>query len=97
MVPTSADASSVSSVRRSRGGTTREYTLPRLEREAPELHAEVMAGRLSVHAAAVQAGIHPRRFTVVSDNPATVAGYLRRNLTPEQLAELAGLLAEEVA
>lgn len=81
---------------RSRGGTTREYTLPRLQREAPDLYAEVIAGRLSTHAAAVQAGIHPRRFTVVSDDPATVAGYLRRNLTAEQLSALAQLLVEAV-
>lgn len=74
-------------------GTTKEYTLQRLARDAPALHAEVQAGRLSAHAAAIQAGIRPRTFTVVGDDPAVVAGYIRRNLTADQIAELAELLA----
>lgn len=38
-------------------GNSRAYTLTRLQREAPELFAEVKAGKMSAHRAAIRAGI----------------------------------------
>jgi hypothetical protein len=74
-------------------GTTKDKALRRLRKDAPELHADVLAGRLSAHAAMVQAGYRPRTFTVRADSPASVAATLKRQLTTEQLAEVARLLA----
>ncbi len=73
-------------------GTSKEYALRRLRKDAPELHAEVLAGRLSAHAAMVQAGYRPRTFTVRADSAESVAATLRRRLPADQLAELARLL-----
>jgi hypothetical protein len=73
-------------------GNQRDKALRRLRKDAPELHSEVLAGRLSAHAAMVRAGYRPRTFTVRADSPASVAATLRRQLTAEQLAEVARLL-----
>ena len=75
-------------------GTTKAAALRRLRKDAPELHAEVLAGRLSAHAAAVQAGFRPRTFTVRADSPESIAATLRRQLPAEQLSTLARLLTE---
>lgn len=75
-------------------GTGREYIMRRLLRDAPDLHAQVIAGELSAHAAGVQAGFQIPRFTVCGENPRTVAAALRRRLPPEVLAEVAVLIVE---
>lgn len=41
-------------------GTSKAYTCERLQRDAPELFAEVEAGRLSANAAAIAAGIRKK-------------------------------------
>lgn len=75
-------------------GTAREYGIARLRRDAPDLHARVEAGELSVHAAMTQAGFAQRRFTVLVDTDAQViARTLRRNLSGELLAEVMRLCA----
>jgi 16S rRNA G966 N2-methylase RsmD len=48
--------SSVNNIHRTTKGTSRSYSLQRLHKDAPQLHAEVLAGRLSAHGAMVQAG-----------------------------------------
>lgn len=75
-------------------GTSKEQALRKLRKDAPELHADVLAGRLSAHAAMVQAGFRPTTFTVRADSPAVIAAGLRRRLSQEQLTELCRLLAE---
>lgn len=75
-------------------GTTKDRALRKLRADAPELHAEVLAGNLTAHKAMVQAGFRPRTFTVRPD-PASAARTLRKYLTAEQRAELARLLADE--
>lgn len=75
-------------------GTSQERALRRLRTDAPELHADVLAGRLSAHAAMVKAGFRPRTFTIRGDRPDSIVKTLRKNLTPEQLAELRRLLNE---
>lgn len=73
-------------------GNAQTAALRRLRKDAPELHAEVLAGNLSAHAAMVQAGFRPKSFTVAAGHPDRLAAALRRNLPPEELAELAKLL-----
>ena len=77
-----------------RRGTSRAYALRKLRKDAPELHAEVLAGRLSAHAAMVKAGFRPPKFTVRADSPQSIAATLRRRLPPDVLAEVARLLME---
>ena len=72
-------------------GTNRTYTLARLKRDAPELADRVIAGELSAHAAAVQAGFRSRKVQV----PATVEGFARaieRHLTDDDRMALLDLL-----
>lgn len=76
-------------------GTSRDYALRKLRKDAPELHAEVLAGRLSAHAAMVKAGFRPPTFTVRADSPKSVAATLRRRLPREALVEIARLLMED--
>lgn len=75
-------------------GTSKDYALRKLRKDAPELHAEVLAGRLSAHAAMVKAGFRPRTFTVRPE-PKSAARTLRKHMTREQLLELARLLMEQ--
>lgn len=75
-------------------GTSRAAALRKLRTDAPELHAEVLAGNLSAHKAMVIAGFRPATFTV-RPNPSSAARTLRKHMTNEQLAELARLLTED--
>ncbi len=75
-------------------GTSKEYALRKLRKDAPEVHAEVLAGRLSAHAAMVQAGFRAKTFTVRADDAESTARALRKHMSPEQLTALARLLAE---
>lgn len=75
-------------------GTRRDYSLERLERDAPELRAEVLAGRLSAHAAMVRAGFRRRTVSVPIGQPASVAATLRKHMSLEDLARLIELLKE---
>jgi len=51
---------SVDNINTSKGGTGTDYTLRRLARDQPELLDEIQAGRLSVNAAAIKAGIRKK-------------------------------------
>lgn len=75
-------------------GTSKDRALRKLRTDAPELHAEVLAGNLTAHGAMVKAGFRLRTVTVQPD-PAAAARTLRRHLTTEQCAELARLLMED--
>lgn len=69
-------------------GNRTTYLVRRLERDHPELHAKVVAGELSPHRAAVEAGWRPRQVTLnVSDVDKLEAG-LRRHVAPDALADL---------
>ena len=54
-------------------GNTRSYALPRLRSEAPELHARVLNGDLSPHAAMLEAGFRTKTI----QSPCTVGGVVR--------------------
>lgn len=75
-------------------GNSSPRALRKLRDDAPELHAEVLAGRLSAHRAMVQAGYRPRTLSVRPDDPASVVKTLRTHMEPEALVELMRLLAD---
>jgi len=75
-------------------GTSVDRALRKLRKDAPELHAEVLAGRLSANAAMVKAGFRPRTFSVRPE-PKSAARTLRKYMTADQLAELVRLLTQE--
>lgn len=81
--------------RTSPSGTSREAGLRRLRKDRPDLHAEVLAGALTTHAAMVKAGFRRRTVTVPVGTPEDTAKALRKNLEPEQIKELARLLTAE--
>lgn len=74
-------------------GTSREAGLRRLRKDRPDLHADVLVGALTTHAAMVKAGFWRKTVTVPVDRPENTARALRRNLDPEALAEVARLIA----
>jgi hypothetical protein len=73
-------------------GTSEEGALRRLRKDKPELHTEVLAGRLSAHAAMVEAGFRKRTLSVPISDPEATGRALRRHLEPGALARLAELL-----
>lgn len=78
---------------RGHGNGQSDYLADRLARDAPELYAAVKAG-MSLSAAAIAAGIRPRRISVRLDNPRSIAQSLRRHLAPELIVELRALLED---
>lgn len=80
-------------ITRTETGTSRGYALQRLRKDAPSLHSEVLAGRISAHAAMVQAGFRPKTISVPVSRPESIAAALRKHLGPDDLARLVALLA----
>ena len=76
-------------------GNSGARALRKLRRDAPELHAEVLAGNLSRHAAMVRAGFRPKTFTVRADDAESTVRSLRKHMSADALARLARLLTEE--
>ncbi|MFJ5785370.1 hypothetical protein [Streptomyces hydrogenans] len=76
-------------------GTSKEAGLRRLRKDRPDLHADVLAGRLSTHSAMVKAGFRKRKISVPVSSAEDAAKAIRRNLDPEQVKELARLLASD--
>lgn len=76
-------------------GTSREAGLRRLRKDRPDLHAEVLSGALSTHAAMVKAGFRRKTITVPVDEPEKTAQALRRNLAPDALAAVARLIRDQ--
>lgn len=76
-------------------GNSRDRALRKLRADAPSLHTEVLAGRLSAHAAMVQAGFRPKTISVPVSRPESIAAALRKHLGPDDLARLIRLLLNE--
>jgi hypothetical protein len=74
-------------------GTSEAKGLRRLRKDRPDLHAEVLAGRLTAHGAMVKAGFRPKTFTVRPE-PMSAARTLRKHMSSDDLALLAKLIAE---
>lgn len=73
-------------------GNTQTAALRRLRKDAPELHAEVLAGNLSAHAAMVQAGFRAKSVSVPVTRPEAVAATLLKHMEPDDIAEVVRLL-----
>ena len=71
-------------------GNAVNYALLRLGAQRPDLHAEVLAGVKSAHAACVEAGFRRRTITVPVDVE-RAAATLRRHFTADEIAEIARL------
>lgn len=78
-------------------GTSKAAALRRLRKDAPELHAEVLAGHLSAHAAMLQAGFRKRTISVPVEDPGATARALRKHLSSAAIADLVRILAEEAS
>jgi hypothetical protein len=73
-------------------GTSESAALRRLRNDRPDLHAEVLAERLSAHAAMVEAGFRQKTISVPVANPETVARALLKYMKPDDVAKLVALL-----
>jgi hypothetical protein len=91
-VHSSADVDNINVTRPD--GTSQARALRKLRTDAPQLHQEVLQGRLSAHAAMVQAGYRKRTITVTLE-PHSAAQTLRKHMTPEQWAELVRIITSE--
>jgi hypothetical protein len=83
-------------------GSTRLRALRKLRTEAEggneqaaALHADVLASRISPHAAMVEAGFRPKTISVPVSKPERVAAYLRKHMPRESLLRLVELLTKE--
>jgi len=54
-------------VMKSEQGNSTEYALRRLKKDRPDLHEQVLAGKIKPHAAMVEAGFRPKTMTLPSD------------------------------
>ena len=59
-------------------GTTAAAAIRRLRKDRPDLHAKVIAGELSAHAAAIEAGFRKRTVTLPADPPSLADTIIRR-------------------
>lgn len=75
-------------------GNAKDAALRRLRKDAPELHADVIAGNLSAHAAMVKAGFRPKTFTVRADDATSAAHTIRKHMNPDDIARLVAILGE---
>jgi hypothetical protein len=74
------------------GGSDSDYLAQRLKQSAPEEYAAVLRGERTINAAAIRAGIRPRRVVIRLDNAESAAETLRNHMTPAQIKELLKLL-----
>lgn len=73
-------------------GNTASKALRRLRKDAPELHAEVLAGNLSAHGAMVKAGYRPKTVSVPVGKPEAVARSLLKYMSADDIAKLIAVL-----
>lgn len=103
--PGGRPAETVNNINSSTGrpvGTSRDHAIRKLRSEAEQgnetaagLHADVLAGRISAHAAMIQAGYRPRTISVPVGDPERTAASLRRHMSGDALVRLAELLILE--
>jgi hypothetical protein len=70
-------------------GNSAEKAIRRLRKDRPDLHADVIEGRKSPHAAMVEAGFRPKTGTVPLDNPAKVAAFLAKHFDAATIRTIA--------
>lgn len=76
-------------------GTRADTALRRLRKDAPELHAKVLAKELSPHKAMVQAGFRNRKVSIPVDDPESAARTIRRQFKREALIALVAALLDD--
>jgi hypothetical protein len=74
-------------------GNARDQALRRLRRQRPDLHARVLAGELSAHRAAIEAGFRQPTISVPVDSVEHAIEALLRRFTPEELLRALGEVA----
>jgi hypothetical protein len=77
-------------------GNRATTALRRLRKDRPDLHALVLSGKVSAHAAMIAAGFRRPTISVPTDSPERIAATLRRRLDPETLGKVRALLSGEV-
>lgn len=75
-------------------GTSNTYALRKLRKDRPDLHGEVLAGKLSPNAAMIQAGFRQKQITVVLD-PARFANAINRHFNEKQKEQIIALVKGE--
>lgn len=73
-------------------GNKQRQALRKLRKDAPELHADVLAGRLSAHGAMVRAGFRPKTVSVPVTKPEAVAKSLLKYMSADDIAKLIAVL-----
>lgn len=76
-------------------GNSPSKAIRRLEKDRPDLLQRVLAGELSPHGAAIEAGHRPRTISVRVHDPERLVAALRRHLDPATLADVRDLLNKE--
>lgn len=76
-------------------GTTKQAAIRRLRKDRPDLHARVLAGEVSPHAAMIEAGFRRPTVTVTLE-PISFARLAVKHLTREQRFELIQLLQADL-
>ncbi len=70
--------------------------LRRLRKDFPELHGQVLKGKLTVNECAIRAGIYPSRLSINTGSPASAAASIMRVIGKEYalrlIAELEGMV-----
>jgi hypothetical protein len=75
-------------------GTSRQYALRKLRKDAPELHAKVIAGDISPNAAMIEAGFRRKMVSIPTSDPTGAANAIIRNFNYDDLTTLINLLVE---
>jgi hypothetical protein len=73
-------------------GNSVQAALRRLRKDRPDLHARVLAGELSAHAAMQEAGFRRPTATVYTDDPEALVSLIGTCCTPEQAREIGARL-----
>lgn len=76
-------------------GNMAGYALRRLRREKPELHARVLAGELTPHAAMIEAGFRQKTAQIYPTDVDRTARILLRHFEGDDLDKLVSLLITE--
>ena len=74
-------------------GNTRQYALRKLRKDAPELHAKVLAGEVSPHQAMIDAGFRRKTVSIPLD-PDGAARAIIRHFEYDDLLALVDLLVQ---
>lgn len=75
-------------------GNSPEYALRKLRKDAPELHQDVIEGKISPHAAMVEAGFRDYKLQYYPGDAERTANLLLKNMTADDIEILVTLLLQ---